>query len=198
MKTYLNREERRIATYFCIVYGLIDGVMKFKDNISKEEVTALKYVNTYLEKYIDALIKRVGSEEGMRIHKEAMENKVELKPKSYDGQLIVDQTCMEEVARYAVEGKCFGCERNDWRNCELCNFMHKIGMGRIEDDEEKCEFWFEPLQQYARIDDVLNKAKLNGECNLGGIKAICQADSGDLEIYKVIRENKEENINGNK
>jgi hypothetical protein len=190
MKTYLNREERRIATYFCIVYGLIDGVMKFKDSISKEEVTALKYVNTYLEKYIDALIKRVGPEEGRRIHREAMENKVELKPKNYDGQLIVDKTCMEEVARYAVEGKCFGCERNDWRNCELCHFMHKIGMGRIEDDEMKCEFWFEPLQQYARIDDVLDKAKLNGEYELQDIKAICTTDSGDLEMYNVIRKNK--------
>lgn len=192
MKTYLNREERRIATYFCIVYGLIDGVMKYKDNISKEEVTALKYVNTYLEKYIDALIKRVGAEEGMRIHREAMENKVELTPKSYDGQLIVDKGCMEEVARYAVEGKCFGCERVDWQNCELCKFMHKIGIGRIEDDETKCEFWYDPLQQYARIDDVLNKAKKDGEYELEGIKAICQIDSGDIEKYIVYRKNEEE------
>ena len=191
MKTYLNREERRIATYICIVYGLIDTIFKFKDNISKQEVKALKYVNTYLEKYIDALIKRVGGEEGERIYKEARDNVVELKPRNYDGQLLVDKDSMEEVARYAVEGKCFGCERNDWRNCELCKFMHKLGMGRIEDDETKCEFWYELLQEYAKVDDVLDRAKLNGEFEIGNIKALCQTDSGDIEKYLVYREVKE-------
>lgn len=142
MKTYLNREERRIATYICIVYGLIDTIFQFKQNISKEEITALKYTNTYLEKYISALVKRVGPEEGERIYKEARDHKVELVPRNYEGQLIVDKDCMEEVARMAVETHCFDCKREDWRNCELCHFMHKLGIGRICDDEGKCEFWY--------------------------------------------------------
>ena len=143
MKTYLNREERRIATYICIVYGLIDTIFEFKENISKEEITALKYSNTYLQKYIEALIKRVGAEEGMRIYKEARDNVVELKPKNYDGQLIVDKDSMEEVCRMAVEAHCFGCDRVDWRNCELYKCMNKIGVGRVSDEEGKCEFYYE-------------------------------------------------------
>lgn len=143
MKTYLNREERRIATYICIVYGLIDTLLKNKDNISKEEVTALKYTNTYLEKYINGLIKRVGAEEGRRIYKEANDNVVELKPRSYDGQYIVDKDSLEEIARMAVETHCFGCKKEDWRNCMLYKWMNKVGMGRVTDDEEKCEFFYE-------------------------------------------------------
>lgn len=113
MKTYLNREERRIATYICIVYGLIDTIFEFKENLSKKEITALKYANTYLTKYIEALINRVGGEEGERIYREARDNVVELKPKNYDGQLIVDKDSMEEVCRMAVESHCFGCDRVD-------------------------------------------------------------------------------------
>ena len=143
MKNYLNREERRIATYICIMYGLIDTIFDFKENISKEEVTALKYSNTYLQKYIEALIKRVGPDEGMRIYREARDNVVELKPKNFEGQLIVDKDSMEEVCRMSVEKHCFGCKRVDWQNCGLYKCMNKIGVGRVSDEEGKCEFYYE-------------------------------------------------------
>lgn len=147
MKTYLNRDERRIATYICITHGLIDTIFDFKENISKEEITALKYTHTYLEKYIEALIKRVGADEGMRIYKEARDNVVELKPKNYDGQLLVDKDCMEEVARLAVETHCFGCKRTDWRNCQLYRFMDKLGMGKVNEVPGKCEFYYDKEEE---------------------------------------------------
>lgn len=143
MKNYLNREERRISTYICIVYGLIETLFENKKNMSKEEITALKYSNTYLDKYIQALIRRVGPEEGNRIYNEAMNNKVELKPKNYDGQLVVDKNSLEEVARMAVETHCFGCTRSDWRNCELYRCMDKLQMGRVCEETGKCEFYYE-------------------------------------------------------
>lgn len=143
MKNYLNQEERRIATYICIVYGLIETLFANKKNISKEELTALKYSDTYLDKYIQALIRRVGPEEGNRIYKEAMNNKVELKPKNYEGQLVVDKDSLEEVARMAVETHCFGCKREDWRNCGLYKCMDKLQMGQICDEPGKCEFYYE-------------------------------------------------------
>lgn len=147
MKTYLNREERRIATYICIVYGLIDTIFDSKENISKEEITALKYTNTYLQKYIEALIRRVGQDEGMRIYKEARDNVVELKPKNYDGQLIVDKDSMEEVCRMAVEANCFGCKKVGWHNCGLYKCMHKVGMGKVDEDYDGCEFYYPPLEE---------------------------------------------------
>ena len=143
MKTYLNREERRLATYICIVYGLIDTIFEFKDNISKQEITALKYANTYLTKYIEALINRVGREEGERIYKEARDHVVELKPKNYNGQLIVDKDSMEEVCRMAVEANCFGCDRVDWRNCGLYKCMNNMEVGIVNDTKGKCEFYYE-------------------------------------------------------
>jgi len=145
MKTYLNHSERQIASYFAITYGLIDATLEEQaKNISKEEKTALKYAHTYLEKYIQALIKRVGINEGDRIYKIARDSKVELKPKSYDeGQLIVDKDAMEEVARMAVETHCFGCNRVDWRNCELCKFMDRLGIESLNDTKGQCEFRYD-------------------------------------------------------
>lgn len=143
MKDYLNREERRIATYICIVYGLIEKLFENKSNMSKEELTALKYSNTYLGKYITALIGRVGPAEGNRIYKEAMYNKVELKPKSYDGQFIVDKESLEAVAQMAVETHCFGCKRVDWRNCGLFKCMNNLQMGAVNEEPGKCEFYYE-------------------------------------------------------
>lgn len=143
MKNYLNREERQIATFICVMFTLVGDLLENDKNLSKEEITALKYSNTYLDKYIKALIDRVGAVEGNRIYKQARDNKVELKPKNYDGQLIVDKNCMEEVARMAVETHCFGCKRTDWRNCELAHFMHTLKIGRICDDLSRCEFYYE-------------------------------------------------------
>lgn len=143
MKDYLNREERRIATFICVMYSIVENLLETNKHLSKDETTALKYAHTYLDKYITALIKRVGVEEGNRIYKLARDNKVELIQKQYDGQLLVDKNCMEEVARMAVETHCFGCKRTDWHNCELCKFMHTLKLGRICEDTNRCEFYYD-------------------------------------------------------
>jgi len=156
MKDYLNRDERRIATYFCIVYGLIDTVMNYKDNYSKKEITALKYVNTYLEKYIDALIARVGAEEGKRIMREATENVVEFKPKNYDGQFILDKESLEQVCSVAVDASCFGCKKSNYNNCELYKCMCKLGMSTAKTKGDECEFCYDPLNEG---EENMNKVK---------------------------------------
>ncbi len=144
MKTYLSHDERQVCTYFSICYGMIDAqIERFGNNMSPEERTALKYAHTYLKKYIQALVKRVGQHEGERIYRLARDNQVEMKPKSYEGQLIVDKDVMEEVARMALEANCFGCERKDWQNCGLCKFMDTLGVGSTNDTEGKCEFWYD-------------------------------------------------------
>ena len=144
MKTYLSHYERQTATYFAIVYGIIDSQLElYGKNMSKEEVTSLKYAHTYLQKYITALIKRVGSIEGDRIYRLARDSEVEIKPKNYDGQLVVDKDVMEEVTRMALEANCFGCNRVDWHNCGLCKFMENLGIGTTNDTEGKCEFWYD-------------------------------------------------------
>lgn len=142
MKNYLSREERRLATFFCIMYGLIETVMQYKENISKEEVTELKYTNTHLGKYITALANRVGSDEGKRLHKEALSHRVELVPKSFDGQFIVDKEALEGALLYAVKGTCDKCTHGvDYYNtCDLYKCMAKLGMGSNSKHEDKCEF----------------------------------------------------------
>lgn len=145
MKTYLNHAERQLASFFAICYGLIDSALEeWGDNISKEERTSLRYSRTHLKNYIQALIKRVGINEGDRIYKIARDNKVELKPKSYDdGQLVVDKDAMEQIAGMAVEANCFGCNRVDWRNCELCKFMDRLGIESLNDTKGQCEFRYD-------------------------------------------------------
>ena len=144
MKTYLSHDERQVVTYFAICYGAIDTYLEERSkNISKEEVTALKYSRTYLRKYIQALVKRVGEVEGDRIYRMSRDSQIELRPKHYEGQLIVDKDVMEEVARMALEANCFGCERKDWQNCGLCKFMDTLGVGSTNDTEGKCEFWYD-------------------------------------------------------
>ena len=144
MKTYLSHEERQLVTYFAICYGAIDTyIEERRKNLSKEEITTLKYSRTYLKKYIQAMVKRVGAAEGDRIYRLARDSQVEIRPRNYEGQLIVDKDVMEEVARMALEHHCFGCTRTDWNNCGLCKFMDTLGIGSTNDTEGKCEFWYD-------------------------------------------------------
>ena len=145
MKTYLNHNERQIAGYFAIVYGMIETVLSEPSlkNISKKEATALRYTHTHLRKYIRALLERVGEVEGDRLFRLARDNEVELKPRNYDGKLVVDREAMIEVSRMALEANCFGCERKDWNNCKLCQMMDIIGVGSTNDTEGKCEYWYD-------------------------------------------------------
>lgn len=147
MKTYLNSAERRQNTFFAIVYGMIDGYLEREDNFSKEEVKWLKSAHLSLLEYIQALGKRVGQDELMRIYREARDNRAELKPASYDGQFIVDKNALEEICRMAVETHCFGCEKERWQECELYKFMEKCGMGCTNEQEGKCTYWYEPLEE---------------------------------------------------
>lgn len=146
MKTYLNGEERRINTFIMLMYGIIETLLQRKDIMSKLEIKCLKYVSTYIDKYIEALTERVGKEEKRRLYNEAMNNKIELKPKICDGQLLVDKDSLEETCRMAVEKNCFGCKRIDWHNCGLYKCMHKVGMGKVDEDYDGCEFYYEPVE----------------------------------------------------
>lgn len=147
LKTYLNQDEREIATYYVIVYGLIVATLDDPskvNNMSSEEVTYLKYIRTYFEKYILALTKRVGIKEGDRIYKKAQSCRVTLVPRGTDdGQLVVNKDSLEEVCRMAVETHCFGCKRTDYHNCHLRDCMDKMGVGSITDNAGKCEFLYE-------------------------------------------------------
>ena len=144
MKTYLSHDERQLVTYFAICYGMVDTYIEERSkNLSKEEIKTLKYSRTYLRKYIQATVKRVGEIEGDRVYRLARDSQVEIKPKNYEGQLVVDKDVMEEVARMALEQHCFGCNRTDWNNCGLCKFMDTLGGGSVNDTEGKCEFWYD-------------------------------------------------------
>lgn len=143
MKNYLNQEERKKNTLICVMFAIVEELMQ-RANGSKEEITNLKYAHTYLEKYIKALIKRVGYEEGNRIWREARDSYVQIKPKVHedDGQQVVDRECMEGVAAMCLEKYCFGCERNDWQNCELCRYMKRLGIETIYGIDNKCMYWY--------------------------------------------------------
>ena len=144
MKTYLSNEERQVSTFFSICYGLIEKTLAERVNyISKEEIKNLKYARTYLEKYIISLVKRVGVKEGDRVYRLARDSQVELKPRDYDGQFVVDKESLEYVCAIAVDNKCFGCTRTDWHNCGLYRCQEKMGVGSVNDTEGKCEFWYD-------------------------------------------------------
>lgn len=142
MKDYLNQEERKTATLICVMFAKVQEILE-ANNGSKEEMKALKYSHTYLQKYIEELVKRVGYEEGGRIWKEAKYSNVLLKPKVYEeGQQVVDKECMEGIAEKCLEAYCFGCKRNDWQNCELCRYMKRLGIETIYGVEGKCMYWY--------------------------------------------------------
>lgn len=66
MKNYLNQDERKKNTLICVMFAIVEELIE-RANGSKEEITNLKYAHTYLKKYIESLIKRVGYDEGGRI-----------------------------------------------------------------------------------------------------------------------------------
>jgi hypothetical protein len=143
MKNYLNQEERKKNTLICVMFAIVEELMQ-RANGSKEEITNLKYAHTYLQKYITSLIKRVGYEEGNRIWREARDSYVQIKPKVHeeDGQQLVDKECMEGIAEKCLEACCFGCKREDWRNCELCKYMKRLGIETIYGFEDRCMYWY--------------------------------------------------------
>ena len=144
MKTYLNGEERQQALYLYISHSLIRGILEVnKKNMSKKEMTALKYITTYIKKYFDALVERVGEKELQRIDRDSEEYTIVTKPKKYDGYYTIDKNGLEEIARYAVEEKCFGCQKEDWHECELYRYMKRAGMGKVNEVPGKCEFYYE-------------------------------------------------------
>lgn len=142
MKNYLNQEERKKNTLICVMFAIVEEFIE-RANGSKKETTYLKYSHTYLQKYIEELIKRVGYEEGGRIWREARDSHVQIKPKVYEeGQQLVDKECMEGIAEKCLEAYCFGCKREDWRNCELCKYMKRLGIETIYGFEDRCMYWY--------------------------------------------------------
>lgn len=148
MKDYLNADERQQAMFFLISHGITTGVMeKNGKNMSSEEITCLKYVTTYLAKYLDALMKRVGAKELSRILKESENYTAVIKPKKFDGVYTIDKNALEEIARMAVEANCFGCKKDNWTHCELYKYMKKAGMGRVDEIPGKCDFYYEQPEE---------------------------------------------------
>lgn len=143
MKNYLNQEERKKNTLICVMFAIVEELMQ-RANGSKEEITNLKYAHTYLQKYITSLIKRVGYEEGNRIWREARDSYVQIKPKVHEeeGYQLVDKECMEGIAEKCLTAYCFGCKREDWRNCELCKYMKRLGIETIYGFEDRCMYWY--------------------------------------------------------
>ena len=143
MKDYLNQEERKKNTLICVMFAIVEELMQ-RANGSKEEITNLKYAHTYLQKYITSLIKRVGYEEGDRIWREARDSYVQIKPKVHEeeGYQLVDKECMEGIAEKCLTAYCFGCKREDWRNCELCKYMKRLGIETIYGFEDRCMYWY--------------------------------------------------------
>ena len=142
MKTYLNQDERKTVTLICVMFAKVQEMLE-ANNGSKEEMKVLKYSHTYLQKYIEEVIKRVGYEEGNRIWREARDSNVLLKPKSYEeGQQLVDRESMDGIAEKCLKAYCFGCTRNDWQNCELCKYMKKLSIETIYGFKDRCMYWY--------------------------------------------------------
>ena len=144
MKDYLNGEERQQAMFFLIAHGITTGVMvENGKNMSKEEIKCLKFVATYLDKFLEAVRERVGDKELIRVARESKDYTAVLKPRNFDGLYTIDKNALEEIARMAVEANCFGCNKEDWHNCELYKYMHKAGMGKADEIPGKCDFYYE-------------------------------------------------------
>lgn len=147
MKTYLNSEERRINTMIMIMRAIITTIIEREDIISKNESKYLKCIRTYIDKYTDALIERVGDKEQNRLYNEVMNNRIELRSRIHDKQILVNKDDLEEVCRMAVEANCFGCEKVGWHNCGLFKCMHNMDMGKVDEDHDGCEFYYEPIKE---------------------------------------------------
>ena len=143
MKNYLNQDERKKNTLICVMFAIVEEFID-RANGSKKEITYLKYSHTYLRKYIEALIKRVGYEEGNRIWREARDSYVQIKPKVHEeeGYQLVEKESMEAIAEMCLKAYCFGCKRNDWQNCEMCRYMKRLGIETIYGFEDRCMYWY--------------------------------------------------------
>jgi hypothetical protein len=124
---------------FAIVQEMLE-----RNNGDKEEMKNLKYAHTYLQKYINELIKRVGYDEGQRIKREAEYNNVKLVPRVHEEaeQMVVDKESMEGIAEICLKKCCFGCERHDWNNCPLYKYMRKLEIETIYGFEDRCMYWY--------------------------------------------------------
>ena len=148
MKDYLNSEERQQVMYIFISHGIMSGILETnRKNMSKGEITALKYITTHIEKYFDALLERVGKKEIQRICRESEDYTAVIKPRKHDGFYTIDKNALEEIARMAVEANCFGCKKEDFTKCELYKYMKKAGMGRVDETPKRCDYYYEKEEE---------------------------------------------------
>jgi hypothetical protein len=142
MKTYLNSEERQQVMYLFMSHATTLGILEQnKKNMTKGEITCLKYISTYIEKYFYALVERVGEKEIRRIARESESNMITIKPKHHGGLFTIDKPSLEEVTRRAAKATCVECKIEDWNDCEFYRCMKKLGMGSVDGVPHKCDFY---------------------------------------------------------
>lgn len=55
-------------------------------------------------------------------------------------EVIVSKECLGDLASFAIGNQCVGCEREDWRKCELRVTLQDAGIPAANDCKKDCQY----------------------------------------------------------
>lgn len=132
MKSYLNAQE---MNDFMLIGVLLDSAAKIRKgwgdrgNLTKEEHRAVKTAETYLTKFYESVITRLGEKESLKIHKRLSDFELKIMDR-YTLQRMrgqwqeemkishVDRVEFEDWCEQIMIIKCKGCTKN-YEECNL-------------------------------------------------------------------------------
>lgn len=129
MKDYWNREE---TDNHLALFTLQANVQKMIERkvTNAEETAYLKYINTYLDKFNQSVLKRLGSAYARKLTKTAEINQVVIIGKHAERKEALSYIAGEDFLpcfKDVQAIRCMCCNREDYQNCSAFNMGTSVG-----------------------------------------------------------------------
>ena len=162
-RDYLNQEESNDVLTLNYIVGMIDNMLKNSyDFYKKEELTSLKYVKSYCDKFLLNLMKRVSKKEVDRLDKrnkrfsfklidDPMLKIIEGKIDKHMEEVRMPRDLFDKFCEEVMDVRCNNCTKNHCE-CELYDVFIKNNAVEPDGfDLDNC--------RYAYSKDFINKMK---------------------------------------
>lgn len=145
MKKYISANERKDIVAFIISIGIGQSIIdRTQDTSSYEEKRRIGMINNHIEKYIKAVIHRVGDEEGGRLKRYLGDSQVEVKTRSSvvaDGKYKnFQKEDVLDLCEDLIKYKCLNCTDKKYHQCRMYNLMQDLEVWMVAPNIKLCPY----------------------------------------------------------
>lgn len=152
MKTYLNRKERENYCFVAALAGTLDEILQTWKG-TKEEHKYLKMGQTWVYKWMDAVMARIGVDLAEQLKRDIKSSQILMLPNEQakikwreaekeekEGSVIVNKETLLNLAEHALIG-CENCNRKDYQNCDLRQVFVSLNIEPFDYEAiNKCQY----------------------------------------------------------